>query len=150
MSGGKLPCRHSKNLLGNGIGPMNKTIINMEELSDSQEIYSQRPNPIIPAFIYGLIGLLVVTIVYCCFGKIEIVARASGVVRPNEDVSTVSSLLNGRITGVYYTDGQIVQKGDPLLTLDTSELQISLNSLLSTKEKYHSALALSRCGSCGR
>lgn len=121
---------------------MNKTIINMEELSDSKEIYSQRPNPIIPAFIYGLIGLLVVTIVYCCFGKIEIVARASGVVRPNEDVSTVSSLLNGRITGVYYTDGQIVQKGDPLLTLDTSELQISLNSLLSTKEKYETKAAM--------
>lgn len=115
---------------------MKHTLIDIKELSDSKEVYGQRPNPFIVGFIYSILTLLLIAVLYSCFGKIEIVSTASGVVRPNEDVSTVSSLLGGRITGVYYTDGQIVQKGNPLLTLDTSELQISLNSLTQAKEKY--------------
>ena len=115
---------------------MKHTLIDINELSDSKEVYGQRPNPFIAFFIYSLLALLLAAVLYCCFGKIEIVSTASGIVRPNDDVSTVSSLLSGRITEVYYTDGQIVQAGDPLLTLDTSELQISLNSLASTKKDY--------------
>ena len=72
----------------------------------------------------------------------EIVATASGLVRPNDDVSSISSLLSGRITGVYYTNGQVVQEGDKLLTIDTSEMQISLDSLEKTQEDYEDQIAL--------
>ena len=121
---------------------MKRTLIDINELSDSKEVYGQRPNPFIAVFIYSILALLLAAVIYSCFGKIEIVSKATGIVRPNEDVSTVSSLLNGRITGVYYTDGQIVQKGDPLITLDTSELQISLNSLTATKEENETKAAM--------
>lgn len=121
---------------------MKHTMIDINELSDSKEVYGQRPNPFISIFIYSLLALLLIAVLYSCFGKIEIVSTASGIVRPNEDVSTVSSLLSGRITGVYYTDGQIVQKGDHLLALDTSELQISLKSLISTKEDYETKISM--------
>ena len=121
---------------------MKHTLIDINELSDSKEVYGQRPNPFISVFIYSILALLLIAVLYSCFGKIEIVSTASGMVRPNEDVSTVSSLLSGRITDVYYTDGQIVQKGDPLLTLDTSELQISLDSLLSTKDEYETKVSM--------
>ena len=121
---------------------MKHTLIDINELSDSKEVYGQRPNPFISIFIYCILTLLLAAILYSCFGKIEIVSTASGIVRPNEDVSTVSSLLSGRIIGVYYTDGQVVRKGDSLLTLDTSELQISFNSLLSTKAEYETKASM--------
>lgn len=121
---------------------MKHTLIDINEMSDSKEVYGQRPNPFIAAFIYSILALLLIAVLYSCFGKIEIVSTASGVVRPNEDVSTVSSLISGRLTGVFYTDGQIVQMGDPMLTLDTSESQISLNSLISMKEEYEKKLSM--------
>ena len=115
---------------------MRKSIIDIQEMSDSKEVYGQRPNPFISWFIYCLVALLAVALIYSFIGKIEIVAKGSGIIRPNDDVSTVSSLVSGRITGVYYADGQFVQAGDTLFTVDTSEPQIVLGSLLSSKEKY--------------
>lgn len=121
---------------------MKKAIIDIKELSDSKEVYSQRPNPVIPAFIYSMLALLLAAVIYCCFGKIEIVATASGIVRPNDDVSTVASLVSGRVTGVFYSDGQIVREGDPLLTIDTAETQISLDSLNNTQAEAQTQLEM--------
>jgi len=115
---------------------MRKTIIDMGEISDSKEVYGRRPNPVIAVFIYGIVALLVTAIVYCCIGKMEIVVRTNGVVRPNDDVSTLSSLISGRITSVLFADGQIVKEGDVLITLDTSDLQLSLDSMQSIMADY--------------
>lgn len=115
---------------------MKKTILDIREMSDSKEVYGQRPNPFISLFIYCLVGLLIAAIIYACFGKMEIVATASGIVRPNDDVSTLSCLLSGRITDAHYSDGQFVQKGDILLSIDTSENQILLDSLKKKKQDY--------------
>ncbi|MBR3294346.1 MAG: HlyD family efflux transporter periplasmic adaptor subunit [Oscillospiraceae bacterium] len=114
---------------------MRKTVIDIQEMSDSKELYGSRPNPFVPAFIYCLLLLLLAAAAYSCFGKIEIVTRSSGVVRPNDDVSTVSSLVSGRITAVNYSDGQLVHAGEPLFSVDMSELQIRINSLEASREK---------------
>lgn len=121
---------------------MKKTIIDMKDMSDSKELYGQRPNPFIPAFLYCLAALFLVGLIYSFFGKIEMVASASGVVRPNDDVGTVSCLLGGKITEVCYSDGQLVHEGDKLLTVDTSELQITLDSLIQTQEDYQTQISM--------
>lgn len=108
---------------------MRKMIIDINEMSDSREVYESRPNPFIPAFIYCLIGILVAAIIYACFGKIEIVARASGIVRPNDNVSTVASLVGGRVSDVSYLEGQIVNEGEILFTIDVSDKQILLDTV---------------------
>ncbi|MBQ0037083.1 MAG: HlyD family efflux transporter periplasmic adaptor subunit [Clostridiales bacterium] len=115
---------------------MRKDIININEMSDSKEIYGHRPNPFISVFIYCIVGLLVAAILYACVGEIEIVATAVGTVRPNDDVSTLSSLLSGRVTNANYTDGQVVHKGDILLSIDTAESQILLDSLKDKKKDF--------------
>lgn len=115
---------------------MKRTIIDINEMSDSKEVYGQRPNPAISWFIYCLVALLVAALIYSCIGKMEIVATASGVIRPNDDVSTVASLVGGRVTAVHYTDGQFVREGDALLDVDMSETRISVNSLSESREKY--------------
>lgn len=121
---------------------MKHSVIDIKDLSDSKEVYDQRPNPIIPIFIYILVGLLLIGAIYCCIGQIEIVARANGVIRPNDSVSTISSLISGRVTGVFYTNGQVVKKDNLLLTVDTSEMQISLDSMEATREDYVQQLTM--------
>ena len=71
---------------------MKKDIIDISEMSDSKEIYAERPNPFTALFIYSLVALLVIAIIYCCFGTIEVTATANGIIRPNDDVSSISSM----------------------------------------------------------
>jgi len=115
---------------------MKQLVYDIKEMSDSKEVYGQRPNPFFAAFIYTILGLLVVALIYCCFGKIEIVSTSSGVIRPNEEISSVSSLQSGHVTYVDYYDGKTVKKGDVLFAVDTTQLQLQLDRLRETQQDY--------------
>ena len=115
---------------------MKQLVFDINEMSDSKEIYGRRPNPIIPIFIYTIVGLLLAALIYCCVGKIEMVATSSGMIRPNENIGTVSCLRSGVVKEVHYYNGQQVRAGDVLLVVDTTELQIQLDSLNKVAEDY--------------
>lgn len=121
---------------------MRKVILDINEMSDSKEVYGQRPNPFVSIFIYCLVALFTVAVIYACFGKMEIVATATGIVRPNDDVSTVASLISGRVIYADYSDGRFVQKGDILLSVDVSDKQISLSALEKSNEENKKQLEL--------
>ena len=121
---------------------MKNTIIDIQELSDSKELYAQRPNPFIPGFIYTLVALLLAAILYASVGTIEIVATGKGIVRPNDAVSTLAGTVSGRVTAVNYTDGQFVRQGDVLLTVDMSDTEIRLRNAESSLKKAETQLAL--------
>ena len=106
---------------------MRKELISIDELSDSKEYYSSRPNPAIAIFIYCVLALLAAAIAYSFWGKMEIVATATGTILPNEQISSVSSLAGGRVTEVHFRDGQFVQEGDVLFAVDKAELLLSLD-----------------------
>lgn len=108
---------------------MKKEIYDIREMTDSKEVYGTRPNPFIAGFIYSLVLLIVIGLCYCFLGKIDITARATGIVRPGDEISTVSSLVSGRVAEVNMSDGESVSKGDLLFKLDTGESEISLDSL---------------------
>ena len=114
---------------------MKKEIYDIREMSDSKEIYGRRPNPFIPGFIYSLVGLLIIALIYSFIGKIEVVATANGLVRPNDDVSTVAAEVGGRIKEVNISEGKQVEKGDVLYSFDMSEGQTSLNVLKEESDK---------------
>ena len=115
---------------------MKQLVYDIKEMSDSKEVYGQRPNPFFAGFIYTVLGLLAVALIYCCFGKIEIVSTSSGIIRPNENISSVSSLQSGQVTMVNYYDGKAVKTGDVLFAVDTAQLQIQLDGLKKTQQDY--------------
>ena len=121
---------------------MNRHIIDISEISESKEIYGHRPNPFIAVFIYCIVGMFIVALIYCSVGKIEVVARANGIIRPNDDISSVSSISGGKIENVLYKDGQSVNKGDPLLELDCDELKITLKGYEDTATDYKDKIAM--------
>ena len=61
-------------------------------------------------------------------GDIGIYLNALGTVTPLYMV-TVTSRVQGEITNVYYHEGQMVQKGDPLLEIDPRPYQASLTQV---------------------
>lgn len=115
---------------------MKEIIIDFDKMSDTKEVYGQKPSKFYSGFVYALVGILLTSVLYSCIGRIEMVAHASGVVRPNDDVSSVSSVAGGKVKHIYYSDGQNVAKGDVLYVLDTAESEIALKNMLAQKEEY--------------
>jgi multidrug resistance efflux pump len=120
---------------------MKKTILNLKDMSDIKEVYENRPDPSISHFIYVIAAVIAACLIYCCFGTIEIVATARGVIRPNDHISTVSSMTSGRIVQTSYENGQTVHKGDVLMKIDDSSYVISLNSLEAQLRKNQDSIA---------
>lgn len=123
---------------------MKKVILEFNDISDSKEVYGQRPNPFIRAVIYLIIIMVAAASAYAYFGEIEVYARCEGIVRPNDEVSTVSSMVSGRIESVEFLDGDAVAKGDILLKIETTDEQITLDSLSEEKKKCERKIALEK------
>ena len=100
---------------------MKKTVYDISECSDSKEVYGSRPTPVVTVFVYVVVLLFIGALVYAFLGKIEIVATAGGIVRPNDNVSNVAGMMSGKVKEIYIRDGATVHEGDVLLVLDTSE-----------------------------
>ena len=121
---------------------MKTHLYSINEITDSKEIYISRPSIIYSLFIYTIFLILLTGVVYISVGTIDNVVRANGVVRPNEDISTVSSMVGGRVKEIYYYDGQAVKKGDKLLSVDMSESKIVLDGLRGDKKDLEEEIKL--------
>lgn len=115
---------------------MKKEIIDIRDFSDSKEMLLSKPNPFITGFAYTIFFLLITSIVFMCFAKIDVYVLADGEIRPNDGVSSISTMVTGKATDVLVNDGDIVEKGDILLKIDTSNLEIALKELDKKQEEY--------------
>lgn len=103
---------------------MKPIIIDMEEMSDSTEVYGSRPSSILSGVIYCLCVLLIVAMIWMNFFQIDEVVRSSGMVKNNNVTATISSLASGKIAEYMMEDDTYVEVGTILLQLDTSEAEM--------------------------
>jgi membrane fusion protein, multidrug efflux system len=71
---------------------------------------------------------------------VPIVIRALGTVQPIESVS-VQSRVNGQIMQAFFTQGQVVKKGDPLFLIDPRPYQAALDQAQAQLEHDQAVLA---------
>lgn len=110
-------------------------ILPMNEITDSVEMLHEKPNKGMPVFTWILVLLLAVALAWCCIGEIDYFIKASGVVRPGESVSTISSLMTGRVETLNISEGDCVKKGDLLFKIDTADLEQSLSAYKKEKQR---------------
>ena len=111
-------------------------ILPMNEITDSIEMLHEKPNKGMPIFTWILVLLLAVTLTWCCIGEIDYFIKASGVVRPGESISTISSLMTGRVEMLNISEGDYVKKGDLLFKLDVADLEQSLSAYEEEKLRF--------------
>lgn len=103
-------------------------------LSSDTEItkeYFFSKNPLIQRVVIWIIGIFVLTaILWATFAKFEEVVKVSGLIRPTDNISSVSNAVTGRIQSVGYTKGQRVTKGQLLLSIDPTQLESQKEALL--------------------
>ena len=112
-----------------------KEIQTIEEITDSVEMLHEKPNRGMSMFTIILIGLLAGAITWCCIGEIDYYVKANGAVRPGENISTVSSLMTGKVTDLCISEGDLVKKGDLLFKIDTTELEQSKSAYEKEKAR---------------
>lgn len=114
----------------------------LEELTDSREVLESRPHPFVPIFITVLVLLLTAALTWSYFGEIDNLAKATGVVRPNEKVITVQAPIYGKVRDLSFKQGQHVQEGDVLFAFNQEDVQKDLENRQLELKKLHKEIDL--------
>ena len=84
------------------------------------EVQDSPPSPIGRLVTWSIVLLVIITVVWACFGQIDIVATAQGKIIPVGNGKVIQPLEIGVVKKIYVQEGQEVKKGDPLIELDTT------------------------------
>ncbi|MDK2563643.1 HlyD family efflux transporter periplasmic adaptor subunit [Romboutsia sedimentorum] len=98
-------------------------IDDINNLSDSRQVMESKPNKFIVIFIYILLLLILTFFIWTWFSEKEIVVKASGVVRPNSEIQTISNIVQGEVKSVKMKNGESVSNGDILFEIDSIDLE---------------------------
>jgi multidrug efflux pump subunit AcrA (membrane-fusion protein) len=111
---------------------MNKIqILPIEMLGTTKEYLSYRIPAITRYFIWFCFLLVLCIIGFIFLGKYETTVKATGIIRPEIDVSIVKNVFAGKIIFLNYKRSQKVKKGDILLKIDTENLEAQKEFLVS-------------------
>ena len=102
---------------------MNPIVINMDDMSDSTEVYSSRPSPIFAILIWTLAGILVIALVWMGLFRIDLVTHADGMIRSGSATATITNVTDGTILAWDAEDGEYVKAGQTIYSIDPSELK---------------------------
>lgn len=116
---------------------MRNEIIDIKDLTDSREVMMKKAPPAMTIFIAIVTSILVVALIWSCFGKIDTYVNAMGEVRTEHPESTITLTSNGKIQKILLADGSTVKKGDTILEFDDSYYSKQKNNIeaqISTKQ----------------
>ncbi|WP_195972673.1 HlyD family efflux transporter periplasmic adaptor subunit [Clostridium thermobutyricum] len=104
-------------------------IDNIENLSDSRQVMESKPNKFIQIFIYMLIAIIVTFLIWAWFSEKEIIVKVNGIVRPDNQIQSVSNIVQGEVKSVNLKNGEEVKKGDILFEINSKELEDKRNQI---------------------
>ncbi|MEO9227541.1 MAG: HlyD family type I secretion periplasmic adaptor subunit [Devosia sp.] len=117
-----------------------------EFLPAALEILETPASPVRLALLLLICGLIAFGILWASFGRLDIVATASGKVVPVEQVRAVQSAQPGRLAAIRVFDGDRVREGQVLAVLDDTEVRAQLreqqDALASTEAEIGRRRAL--------
>ncbi|WP_428026132.1 HlyD family type I secretion periplasmic adaptor subunit [Arcobacter sp.] len=116
-----------------------------DENKDLEFIYTsysnanKNPSKISNVVFLFIISFFSITLIWTAFAEIDELARGNGKVIPTDKIQKVQSLDGGIISEILVKEGQIVKRGTPLMKIDTTRFQATLEE---SKQEYLSLLAV--------
>lgn len=115
---------------------MRMIVQDINELSDSREILESKPHLFIAIFMYIILTLFLSSLVWAWFSEKEIVIKASGIIKPQEDVYKIANPIPSKVDSINLKNGREVKKDEILYTLEHKDLDMQKESLeKSIKDK---------------
>ena len=69
-------------------------------------------------FFFSITTLFVVFFVWMTFAKVDITTQAVGIVVPEKNITKLGTMVTGEIVAVNYKQGDVVKKGDVIMTIN--------------------------------
>ena len=116
-----------------------------EEEEDLDFVYStyslanEKPSLRANIITFSIIGIFTIFLLWASLAEIDELARGNGKVIPTDKIQTVQSLDGGIISEILVKEGETVKEGAPLMRIDTTRFQATLEE---SKQEYFSLLAL--------
>ncbi len=126
------------------LGESNKTRELAAFLPAALEVQETPPNPLLRWLSRTLLLLIVIALTWSYFGYINIVASAEGKIIPSSRVKQIQPLEKGMVKTLFVKEGQLVEKGQPLIALDATLNQADTNSLISEQQRTQLRLAVNQ------
>ena len=84
-------------------------------------------------FFWTIILIICVSFILIVFCSVDEVVKASGLIKTQENISTVKNIIGGEITEINYRPGAMVKKGSLLYALNEDAFLASKNKLVIEK-----------------
>ncbi len=123
-------------------------------LGDSAIAFKQSPSWS-RAILWTLVGLTTFGVIYACVAKIDESVVAQGKLEPKVKVKPIQVPLGGVVREVLVQDGDTVQAGQLLATLDTTAAQAKVKALSNVRQRLEAEnrlyrIQLGEAGGTGR
>jgi membrane fusion protein, adhesin transport system len=111
----------------------------LEFIHSSYAHSNEKPGSTSKVIFILIVGIFTIFILWAEFAEIDELARGKGKVIPTDKIQTVQSLDGGIISEIFIKEGDIVKFDDPLMKIDTTRFQATLEE---SKQEYLSLLAV--------
>ena len=108
------------------------------------KIINNHPMPSWRPVALAIIGLLIISIIWAVFARLDVVAKALGNVVPQGQIKTIQHLEGGIVREFFVREGDKVKKGQILVQLDlgaagmnADELQVRIDGLYLKRARLH-------------
>lgn len=115
-----------------------------EFLPAALEIQRSPPSPLGRVIIWVIILFFILAFTWAWFGKIDIVATATGQIIPTGKSKVIQVLENASVSEIMVSNGDQVLKGDVLIRLDSTSIQAEATQLEEQLKQLQSDLIRTR------
>jgi len=116
----------------------------LKDFHYSRDFFEMRTPLVCTWFIAIVVFIMLGMFAWAWFGEIDVVVKASAILRPLQNVSTLKNAVTGPVIAKYYSQGKLVKKGDILWKVDSSAYSIDLRNNLLQKSRMDSKLSVMR------
>lgn len=101
----------------------------MDDIRLTKEFVFLNPYRFIVYFIYAILGLIVAVCIFLSFTEKQETIDVQGSLQRTDKVQDVQILVDGVVDEVYVEDGGYVEKGETILSLQSSKLELQKEEL---------------------
>lgn len=111
----------------------------LEFIYTSYSNSNEKPSKVSQTIFLLISGIFLIFLLWASLAEIDELARGNGKVIPTDKIQTVQSLDGGIISEIFIKEGDTVKFDDPLMKIDTTRFQATLEE---SRQEYLSLLAL--------